>query len=80
MSSEASLQPDDRTSAEPRGVFAGGAWGLGRISGIQIAVDHSWILIFALITFSLAGHFSGMKAALSAVAGVLINRIGESKK
>jgi Zn-dependent protease len=42
----------------PRGVFGGGAWGLGRISGIQIAVDHSWILIFALITFSLAGHFT----------------------
>jgi Zn-dependent protease len=39
-------------------VLGGGAWGLGRISGIQIAVDHSWILIFALITFSLAGHFA----------------------
>ena len=42
----------------PRGVLGGGAWGLGRISGIQIAVDHSWILIFALITFSLSGQFS----------------------
>ena len=32
------------------------------------------------LTRKLAGHFSGMKAAFSAVAGVLINRIGESKK
>ena len=31
------------------------------------------------LTRKLAGHFSGMKAALSAVAGVLVNRIGGSK-
>lgn len=59
MSSESLRQRNAQTSTPPpRGVLGGGAWGLGRISGIQIAVDHSWILIFALITFSLAGHFS----------------------
>ena len=41
------------TPATRRGVLGGGAWVLGRISGIELAIDHSWILIFALITFSL---------------------------
>jgi len=42
----------------PRGVFGGSAWRLGQIAGIEIAVDHSWLLIFALITFSLGSQFS----------------------
>ena len=58
MPSRSGPQRDTGSPAPPpRGVLGGGAWGLGRICGIQIAVDHSWILIFALITFSLAGQF-----------------------
>ncbi len=45
-------------AAPPRGVFGGAAWRLGRISGIEIAIDHSWLLIFALITFSLRTRLS----------------------
>ncbi|MBW2697575.1 MAG: site-2 protease family protein [Deltaproteobacteria bacterium] len=41
-----------------RGVFGGSAWRIGHVAGIEIAVDHSWLLIFALITFSLGGQFS----------------------
>jgi len=44
-------------STSARGPFGGGAWSLGRISGIEIAIDHSWVLIFLLITFSLQGQF-----------------------
>lgn len=52
--------PEDGAARQPvRGVFGGQAWGLGEISGIQIAIDHSWILIAALISFSLASHFGG---------------------
>ncbi len=41
-----------------RGVFGGPAWSLGRVAGIEIAIDRSWILIFLLITFSLASRFA----------------------
>ena len=59
MPGQSLTKRDDPAQTQPaRGVFGGGAWGLGRISGIQIAIDHSWILIFALITFSLASQFS----------------------
>ena len=53
--------------APVRGVFGGGAWSLGRISGIEIAVDHSWVLIFALITFSLGSRFGAAHESWSDV-------------
>jgi Zn-dependent protease/CBS domain-containing protein len=40
-----------------RGVFGGGAWRVGQLAGIEIAVDHSWVLIFLFITLSLASYF-----------------------
>lgn len=33
------------------------AWRIGRIAGIDIYIDSSWILIFVLFTWSLAGNF-----------------------
>src|SRR5512142_2262295 len=30
---------------------------LGKIFGIEIALDYSWLLIFALVTWSLAEHY-----------------------
>jgi Zn-dependent protease len=46
------------SSPPPRGVFGGSVWRLGRVSGIEIAIDHSWLLIFALVTFSLRSQFT----------------------
>jgi Zn-dependent protease/CBS domain-containing protein len=76
----------------PRGVFGGGAWSLGRIAGIEIAIDHSWVLIFALITFSLKNqlsldhvHLNGSQAWLTATVtsllffgSILLHELGHS--
>ena len=52
--------------ARVRGVFGGEAWSLGRVSGIEVAVDRSWILIFGLITYSLASRFAAEQVASGA--------------
>lgn len=36
----------------PAGVFGGRAWRLGRVAGIEVAVDATWVLIFLLLTVS----------------------------
>lgn len=36
-----------------RGVFGGGAWPIGRVAGIPLALDHTWVVIFLLVTVSL---------------------------
>ena len=75
-----------------RGVFGGQAWSLGRVAGIPIAIDRSWILIFLLITFSLGGSFAAERpdwpvaarwgAALSAsllfFASIVLHELGHS--
>ncbi|MFA4926829.1 MAG: hypothetical protein WC524_09305, partial [Candidatus Aminicenantales bacterium] len=33
------------------------AWRIGRLAGIEIKVDSSWIIIFLLFTFSLAAFY-----------------------
>ncbi len=33
-------------------------WPLGRVAGIELTIDYSWLLIFALVTFSLAQQFA----------------------
>jgi Zn-dependent protease/CBS domain-containing protein len=55
--SENGSRPGEAARPQVRGVFGGGAWEIGTFSGIQIAIDHSWVLIAALISFSLASHF-----------------------
>jgi len=42
--------------ARTRGVMGGSAWRIGRVSGIDIAIDQSWLLIFALISVSIAAR------------------------
>jgi Zn-dependent protease/CBS domain-containing protein len=66
---------------------------LGRIVGIPIALDYSWFLIFALLTWSLAGSyypaefknwppflywFIGAVTALMLFASVLLHELGHS--
>jgi len=33
------------------------SWRIFGLSGIEIRIDSSWIFIFALITWALAGHY-----------------------
>jgi Zn-dependent protease len=58
----------DPASRRPRGVFGGTAWSIGRVADIELAVDHSWVLIFLLITVSLGGSFAHEHPDWSAVA------------
>ncbi len=39
-------------------------WRLGRVAGIELLVDYSWLLIFALVTFSLAQQFAAAEGVL----------------
>ncbi len=39
-------------------------WRLGRVAGIELLVDYSWLLIFALVTFSLAQQFAAGEGVL----------------
>jgi Zn-dependent protease len=50
-----------------RGIFGGNVWSLGQVRGIELAIDHSWLLIFMLITFSLVGQFGTEHPEWSAV-------------
>ncbi len=36
------------------GVFGGASWRVGRIAGIEVAIDATWVLIFLLFTLSIA--------------------------
>ncbi|MBN2010905.1 site-2 protease family protein [candidate division KSB1 bacterium] len=66
---------------------------LGRVMGIPIGLDYSWFLIFALITWSLAGSyyptefknwplllywFMGLVTAIMLFASVLLHELGHS--
>jgi Zn-dependent protease len=76
----------------PRGVFGGSAWSVGRVFGIELAVDHSWVLIFALITVSLGGSFAAenpdwgplaawgaaLVASLLFFASIVLHELGHS--
>ncbi len=56
-----STSPDPDLNAAPqdlRGPFGGKAIYLGRIFGIAIGLDYSWLIIFSLVTFSLSAQFS----------------------
>ncbi len=50
------------------GVFGGTAWSVARVSGIDVAIDRSWILIFLLITYSLSARFGAEHPEWEAVA------------
>ncbi len=53
--------------ARARGILGGSSWRIGRVSGIDIALDQSWLLIFCLISLSVATQLAASHAG-SAVA------------
>jgi Zn-dependent protease/predicted transcriptional regulator len=50
----------------------GGAWRLGRIGGVEIRVDSSWVVIALLITYSLFLQFSGQVEGLGSGAALVL--------
>jgi Zn-dependent protease len=69
------------------------AWCLGKILGIEVDIDSSWLIIFALVTWTLAGHYFpaqhpqnpvffnwilGIIASLLFFASVLAHELGHS--
>jgi Zn-dependent protease len=63
IGTEESGEPPRRARA--RGVLGGGTWSLGQVAGIELSIDHSWLLIFALISFSLSRTFAAEHASWS---------------
>jgi Zn-dependent protease len=77
---------------EPRGVFGGRAFSFGRVAGIPLAVDHTWILIFLLVTLSIRGQLglahegwsatatwtSALLTSLLFFASILLHELGHS--
>ena len=53
-----------------QGPFGGDAWSLGRIAGIPMGVDRSWLLIAALVTVSFHAQLRMLDAGASAFASV----------
>lgn len=51
--------PNEGVRASASGVFSASAWRIGRVSGIEIAIDHSWLLIFFLVSISLSAYLGG---------------------
>ncbi len=78
--------------AQPIGSVRRAGWRLGSIAGIELSIDYSWLLIFALVTFSLAQQLAGggatelgirvwlAAAAVSIVffASILLHELGHS--
>jgi len=48
--------------------MGGSAWRIGRVSGIEIAIDQSWLLIFFLISMSISAQLAGSHAQAAAAA------------
>ena len=51
-----------------RGILGGSSWRIGRVSGIDIALDQSWLLIFLLISMSVATQLAASHAGAAVAA------------
>jgi Zn-dependent protease len=74
------------------GVLGGAAWRVGRIAGIDVAIDHTWVLIFLLFTLSiglrlrlegpdwspLATWSTAVATSLLFFASILLHELGHS--
>jgi Zn-dependent protease len=45
-----------------RGILGGSSWRIARVSGIDIAIDQSWVLIFVLISMSISTQLAASHA------------------
>ncbi len=55
-------------SARAPGVLGGSSWRIGRVSGIEIAIDQSWLLIFLLISLSISAQLGNSNPQSEVVA------------
>ena len=76
----------------PIGTVRHAGWRLGSVAGIELSIDYSWLLIFALVTFSLAQQLAsgdvaelGIRVWLAAAAvsvvffaSILLHELGHS--
>lgn len=51
-----------KTPVRSRGIMGGSSWRIGRVSGIDIAIDQSWLLIFLLITMAVSTQLAVSEA------------------
>jgi Zn-dependent protease/CBS domain-containing protein len=54
------------TRPQARGVFGGAAWRIGHVRDIEIVIDHSWLIIFVLISVSLSWSYQTLYPGWSA--------------
>jgi Zn-dependent protease len=54
--------------ARSRGILGGSSWRISRVSGIDIAIDQSWLLIFLLISVSVSTQLAVSHAQSGAAA------------
>ncbi|MEN8181662.1 MAG: site-2 protease family protein [Myxococcota bacterium] len=86
-----SAPPSATTSTRP-GVFGGKAWRLGRVAGIEVAVDYTWVLIFMLVSVSVGARLrlaheewhgiatwgAGFVTSLLFFASIVLHELGHS--
>jgi Zn-dependent protease len=84
--------PPRAAASAPSGVFGGKAWRLGRLAGIEVAVDYTWVLIFMLVTVSIGTQLRmahpdwhaastwsvGLVTSLLFFASILLHELGHS--
>jgi Zn-dependent protease/CBS domain-containing protein len=91
VASSRSAPPSPAASARP-GILGGAAWRIGRLAGIDVAIDYTWVLIFLLVTVSLGTrlqlaheewHWSstwgtGVVTSLLFFASIVLHELGHS--
>jgi len=92
LTSDTSRESSTSETAARRGVFGGTNWPIGRVAGIQISIDQSWVPVFLLVTFSasqrlgadaaddgaLARWTASIATSLLFFASILLHELGHS--
>lgn len=53
------MEPKENPGAKQQGQKRSGAFSLGRVLGIPVYVDYTWLIIFVLIAWMISGEFAG---------------------